>query len=45
MTHLIGESAWTWDAGRGQYSPHSFLSTMPDLNWRNQAVMDAIGPE
>ncbi|GFE12154.1 hypothetical protein Sgleb_02010 [Streptomyces glebosus] len=33
------------DAGSGQYSPHSFLSTMPDLNWRNQAVKDAIGPE
>ncbi|MFI5524095.1 alpha-amylase family glycosyl hydrolase [Streptomyces platensis] len=39
---LFGESAWTWDAAGGQYYLHSFLSSMPDLNWRNPAVKEAM---
>ncbi|WP_412075958.1 alpha-amylase family glycosyl hydrolase [Streptomyces xanthophaeus] len=39
---LFGESAWTLDAESGQYYLHSFLSSMPDLNWRNPAVREAM---
>jgi alpha-glucosidase len=37
-----GGSAWEWDATTGQYYLHSFHTTMPDLNWRNPAVKDAM---
>jgi len=33
--------AWTWDARRGQYYLHNFLSEQPDLNLHNPAVQDA----
>ncbi|MCX4695746.1 alpha-amylase family glycosyl hydrolase [Streptomyces sp. NBC_01408] len=39
---LFGESAWTLDTESGQYYLHSFLSSMPDLNWRNPAVREAM---
>ncbi|WP_331764977.1 alpha-amylase family glycosyl hydrolase (plasmid) [Streptomyces sp. NBC_01384] len=39
---LFGESAWTRDSESSQYYLHSFLPSMPDLNWRNPAVKDAM---
>ncbi|HEX7266658.1 MAG TPA: alpha-amylase family glycosyl hydrolase, partial [Streptosporangiaceae bacterium] len=33
-----GAPAWTLDDASGQYYLHSFLSTQPDLNWREPAV-------
>lgn len=33
-----GASAWTFEAGTGQYYLHSFLESQPDLNWWNPAV-------
>jgi len=34
--------AWTWDARRGQYYLHNFLSEQPDLNVHNREVQDAL---
>lgn len=34
--------AWTWDARRGQYYMHNFLSAQPQLNLHNQDVQQAI---
>jgi alpha-glucosidase len=34
--------AWTWDARRGQYYLHNFLSEQPDLNVHNPEVQDAL---
>lgn len=34
--------SWTWDARRGQYYLHNFLSQQPDLNLHNRAVQDAL---
>ncbi|WP_425098602.1 alpha-amylase family glycosyl hydrolase [Tropicibacter sp. S64] len=34
----FGRSAWTWDAGSGQYYLNIFLSEQPALNWRNPEV-------
>lgn len=34
--------AWSWDAQRGQYYLHNFLSQQPDLNVHNPDVQDAI---
>ncbi|MFH0245802.1 alpha-amylase family glycosyl hydrolase [Streptomyces sp. HK10] len=39
---LFGEPAWTQDTESGQYYLHSFLPSMPDLNWRNLAVKNAM---
>ncbi|MFH8386356.1 alpha-amylase family glycosyl hydrolase [Kitasatospora sp. NPDC018058] len=39
---LFGDSAWTWDDATRQYYLHSFLPSMPDLDWRNPAVQDAM---
>jgi alpha-glucosidase len=39
---LFGESAWTQDTESGQYYLHSFLPSMPDLNWRSAAVRNAM---
>lgn len=39
---VFGGAAWTWDARRGQYYLHNFLSTQPDLNVHNPAVQDAL---
>jgi alpha-glucosidase len=35
-------SAWTWDARRGQYYLHNFLTEQPDLNLLNPEVHDAL---
>jgi alpha-glucosidase len=38
----FGGSAWTFDAASGQYYYHAFLSSQPDLNWRNGDVRAAM---
>lgn len=35
---LFGGSAWEFDAHRGQYYLHNFLTEQPDLNYHNQDV-------
>jgi alpha-glucosidase len=35
-------SAWTWDAGTGQYYLHSFSPQQPDLNWANPDMVTAM---
>ncbi len=37
-----GGSAWEWDITTGQYYLHSYHKAMPDLNWRNPAVKEAM---
>ncbi|WP_328347679.1 alpha-amylase family glycosyl hydrolase [Streptomyces violaceus] len=37
-----GGPAWTFDERSGQYYLHSFLPSMPDLNWRNPEVEHAM---
>ena len=32
--------AWTWDARRGQYYFHNFLTEQPDFNFHNPEVQD-----
>lgn len=39
---VFGGPAWTWDARRGQYYLHNFLSCQPQLNVGNRAVQDAL---
>ena len=39
---VFGGPAWTWDAHRGQYYLHNFLSSQPQLNVGNPAVQDAL---
>ena len=39
---VFGGPAWTWDARRGQYYLHNFLSAQPQLNLHNPAVQDAV---
>jgi alpha-glucosidase len=39
---VFGGPAWTWDARRGQYYMHNFLSSQPQLNVHNRAVQDAL---
>jgi glycosidase len=38
----FGGPAWTLDEASGQYYRHTFLSQMPDLNWRNPEVKEAM---
>ncbi|CAN5557910.1 hypothetical protein BH10PSE4_BH10PSE4_32080 [soil metagenome] len=38
----FGGRAWTFDEARGQYYYHAFLSSQPDLNWRNADVVEAM---
>lgn len=38
----FGGPAWTWDARRGQYYLHNFLSSQPDLNVHNPEVQQAL---
>ena len=37
-----GSLIWTWDARRGQYYMHNFLSSQPQLNLHNPAVQEAL---
>ena len=39
---VFGGPAWTWDARRGQYYLHNFLSSQPQLNGHNPDVQDAL---
>lgn len=39
---VFGGPAWTWDARRGQYYLHNFLSSQPQLNLHNRAAQDAV---
>jgi alpha-glucosidase len=39
---VFGGPAWQWDARRGQYYLHNFLTEQPDLNVHNPAVQDAL---
>ncbi|MGE6698043.1 alpha-glucosidase [Hyphomonas sp. NPDC076900] len=39
---VFGGPAWTWDARRGQYFMHNFLSGQPQLNLHNPEVQDAL---
>jgi alpha-glucosidase len=38
----FGGPAWTLDPATGQYYYHAFLSSQPDLNWRNPEVQEAM---
>nr|WP_319776045.1 alpha-amylase family glycosyl hydrolase [uncultured Sphaerochaeta sp.] len=38
----FGKRAWSYDEKRKQYYLHSFLEEQPDLNWRNEKVVDAM---
>ncbi|MFM9979036.1 MAG: alpha-glucosidase [Sphingomonadaceae bacterium] len=39
---VFGGPAWTWDARRGQYFMHNFLSSQPQLNVHHLDVQDAL---
>ena len=39
---VFGGPAWTWDARRGQYYLHNFLSCQPQLNGHNRQVQNAL---
>jgi alpha-glucosidase len=39
----FGGPSWELDAATGQYYLHSFYPEQPDLNWRNGAVVEAMG--
>jgi alpha-glucosidase len=38
----FGGSAWEWCEARRQFYYHSFLTSQPDLNWRNEQVRQAM---
>ncbi len=38
----MGCATWTWEPRRKQYYLHNFLPQMPDLNFHNRDVQDAI---
>jgi len=38
----FGGPAWTFDQTTGQYYYHAYLSSQPDLNWRNPEVCKAM---
>ncbi|MBI3346395.1 MAG: alpha glucosidase [Burkholderiales bacterium] len=38
----MGCPTWTWEPRRKQYYLHNFLQQMPDLNFHNRQVQDAI---
>ena len=38
---IFGGIAWRWEARRGQYYLHNFLSSQPDLNFHNPEVQTA----
>ncbi len=39
---VFGGPAWTWDARRGQYYLHNFLSSQPQLNGHNATLQEAL---
>ena len=39
---VFGGAAWTWDARRGQYYLHNFLSSQPNVNLHNPQVEEAL---
>lgn len=39
---VFGGPAWTWDARRGQYYMHNFLSSQPQINMHNPVVQNAM---
>jgi alpha-glucosidase len=39
---VFGGPSWKWDARRGQYYFHNFLTSQPDLNLHNREVQDAV---
>ena len=39
---VFGGPAWTWDARRGQYYLHNFLSSQPQVNGHNPDVQEAL---
>ncbi|PIT92174.1 MAG: alpha-amylase [Candidatus Harrisonbacteria bacterium CG10_big_fil_rev_8_21_14_0_10_42_17] len=39
---VFNGSAWTKDEATGQYYLHQFLTDQPDLNWRNQEVIEEM---
>jgi alpha-glucosidase len=39
---VFGGPAWTWDARRGQYYMHNFLSSQPQMNVHNPDVQEAL---
>ena len=39
---VFGGPAWTWDARRGQYYMHNFLTSQPQLNVHNPDLQDAL---
>ena len=39
---VFGGPAWTWDARRGQYYMHNFLSSQPQVNGHHPDVQDAL---
>ncbi|MFC2953699.1 alpha-glucosidase family protein [Marinicaulis aureus] len=39
---VFGGVSWEWDARRGQYYLHNFLTSQPDLNVHNEEVQDAL---
>ena len=39
---VFGGPAWTWDARRGQYYLHNFLSSQPQLNLHHPGAQQAI---
>lgn len=39
---VFGGPAWTWDARRGQYYLHNFLSGQPQINGHNIQVQEAL---
>lgn len=39
---IFGGPAWTYDGTTHQWYRHTFLSSQPDLNWRNPDVVEAM---
>jgi len=39
---VFGGPSWTWDARRGQYYLHPFLTSQPQLNVHNPEVQEAL---
>lgn len=39
---VFSQSAWTWNEQRGQYYLHQFAPQQPDLNYRENRVVQAM---